>query len=145
MKIHKTVFKHQVTFSDCDPAHMAYYPRILEWFDWSTEHLFRSVGLNWETMFMRDGMGGLPLLDISVQFSYPCRFGDHLEIMTWIDAFEGRKFTIKHEMTNTTGGRNLAAQCREYRVWAMLDPGSPRGIKAAPVPEPVRKLFHREA
>jgi YbgC/YbaW family acyl-CoA thioester hydrolase len=142
MHIHKATFRHQVTFSDCDPAHLAYYPRMMEWFDWSTEHLFRSVDLHWEKMFMHDGMGGMPLLDISVQFTYPCRFGDHIAITTWIDAFEGRRFTVKHELKN---GPHDAGRCREYRAWVMLAPESPRGIRAVPVPEEIRRKFHREA
>jgi 4-hydroxybenzoyl-CoA thioesterase len=140
MHVHKTSFRHRVTFSDCDPAHMAYYPRIMEWFDHSTDHLFRSVGLRWEKMFKDNDPAGMPLLDISVQFKFPCRFGDLVAIESWIDSFEGRKFTVKHEMKN---GDNLAAVCREHRAWVILDPGSPRGIKAVPVPAAIRALFHR--
>lgn len=143
MHIHKSVYQHRVTFSDCDPAMLAYYPRILEWFDWSTEKLFRSVDLHWDKMFMKDNMGGLPLLDISVQFKYPVRFGDEIEIKSWVDAFEGRRFTMRHVMTNVTGGRALAAECREFRAWVLIDPSVPRGIRAIPVPEHVRALFHR--
>lgn len=142
MKIHRTTYKHRVAFSDCDPAQMAYYPRMLEWFDHSTDHLFRSVGLKWEEMFPRNAPQGMPMLDISVQFKYPCRFGDLIAIESWIDAFEGRKFTIKHEMKN---GKHLAAACREHRAWVLLDPVAPRGIKAIPVPDDIRKLFHRPA
>lgn len=142
MKIHRTTYKHRVSFSDCDPAQMAYYPRILEWFDLSTDHLFRSVGLKWEEMFRRNEPQGTPMLDISVQFKYPCRFGDVVTIETWIDAFEGRKFTIKHEMTN---GEHLAATCREHRAWVLPDPGSARGLKAIAVPDDIQKLFHRPA
>ncbi|MCW5771770.1 MAG: acyl-CoA thioesterase [Rhodospirillaceae bacterium] len=140
MKIHRTVYQHRVTFADCDPAQMAYYPRMLEWLDRSTDHLFRSVGLCWEEMFPRNEPQGMPMLDISIQFKYPCRFGDRISIESWVEAFEGRKFTIKHEMKN---GENLAAECREHRAWVVLDPGSARGIKAIPVPDEVRKLFHR--
>jgi 4-hydroxybenzoyl-CoA thioesterase len=142
MHVHKTVFHHRVTFSDCDPAHMAYYPRILEWFDHSTDHLFRSVGLKWEKMFKAGKPAGMPLLDISVQFKSPCRFGDELAITTWIDAFEGRRFTVKHELQN---GDVLGATCREHRAWVMIDPASAKGIKAVPVPDEIRRLFHRSA
>lgn len=140
MNIHRTTYRHRVTFADCDPAQMAYYPRILEWLDQSTDHLFRSVGLKWEEMFPRNEPQGLPMLDISIQFKYPCRFGDLISIASWVEAFEGRKFTVRHEMMN---GENLAAVCREHRAWVMLDPGSPRGIKAVAVPEDIRALFHR--
>lgn len=135
----KSVFEYQVTFSDCDPANMVYYPRILEWMDWSTEKLFRSVGWPWHEHFGVDGMGGLPLLDIQVSFTHPCRFGDQIGITTWIDAFEGRKFTVRHEMVNSG---ILAAECREYRAWVIQEAGSPKGLRAVPVPQEVQELFH---
>ena len=72
----------------------------------------------------------------------PCRFGDVVSIETWIDAFEGRKFTIRYEMTN---GEHLAATCCEHRAWVLPDPDSPRGLRAIPVPDEIRKLFHRPA
>src|SRR5262249_52108278 len=62
MKVRRTTYQHRVTFSDCDPARMAYYPRMLEWFDHSTDQLFRSVGLRWEEMFARNEPQGMPLL-----------------------------------------------------------------------------------
>jgi len=42
-------------------------------------------------------------------------------------------------------GENLAATCREHRAWVILDPATPRGIRAIPVPDEVRHLFHRAA
>ena len=138
------VFKHRVTFADCDPAHLAYTPRIMEWFDWSAEHLWRSADLHWDRFFMKDGMGGLPLLDISVQFKYPCRFGDFVEIESWIDEFRAKTFTIRHKLWNATNGRRLGAESREVRTWARIDPAAPNGMRAAPVPDEVRRKFHFE-
>ena len=96
----RSVFEHQVTFSDCDPAAMAYYPRIVEWCDWSHEHLWRSVGYPWHEHFGTEQLNGLPLLQISYSFHFPMRFGDRLRITSWIDRFEGRKFTVAHEIMN---------------------------------------------
>ena len=40
-------------------------------------------------------------------------------------------------------GDNFAAEGRELRAWVVPDPGSPKKIKAALVPDAVQRLFHR--
>jgi 4-hydroxybenzoyl-CoA thioesterase len=136
----KSIFDYQVTFSDCDPAQMAYYPRIVEWCDWAHEKLWRSVGYAWHDYFQTEDLDGLPLLGITYSFHFPMRFGDKLRITSWIDSFEGRKFTVAHEIMN---GEHLSAKAQELRTWAVPAPDSPKKIKATPVPEAVRRLFHK--
>lgn len=138
----KSVFEYQVTFSDCDPAELAYYPRIIEWLDWSSEHMWRRVGMPWHEFFNKDEMGGMPLLDVQVSFRFPMRFGDELTITTWIDAFQARTFTVKHTIHNKG---HLAAECTEKRAWVVRDPDAEKGARAVPFPEELRRLFHRPA
>lgn len=137
-----SVFEYQVTFSDCDPAALAYYPRIIEWLDWASEHMWRNVGRPWHDFFNKGGMAGMPLLDVHISFKFPMRFGDKLTITTWIDAFEGRTFTVRHTIRNDG---HVAAECAEKRAWVVEDPGSEKGIRAVPFPAELRGLFHRPA
>lgn len=139
---YKSVMDYQVTFSDCDPAAMAYYPRIVEWCDWAHERMWRSVGYPWHAHFGSAELNGMPLLDIHYSFHFPMRHGDELRITSWIESFDGRKFTVAHEIMN---GEHFAAEARELRAWVVPDPGSPKKIKAAPVPDEVRRLFHKPA
>jgi YbgC/YbaW family acyl-CoA thioester hydrolase len=139
IKKFKATYKHQVTFSDCDPAALAYYPRIIEWCDWSNENLWRQAGLGWHEFFNQDGMGGMPLLDVHISFHFPMRHGDHLEITSWIDVFEGRTFTMCHEIYN---GPHLSAKSSEKRAWVIEDSSSEKGIRAIPVPDDVKAIFH---
>lgn len=137
-----STFEYQVTFSDCDPASLAYYPRIIEWLDWASEHMWRSVGRPWHDFFNKDSMGGMPLLDVHISFHYPMRHGDRLTITTWIDTFEGRTFTVRHTIRNKG---HVAAECTEKRAWVVEDKGSEKGIRAVPFPDELRGLFHRPA
>lgn len=137
-----TTLTRQVTFSDCDPAKMAYYCRIIEWTDWAHEQLWIEAGYPWHEHFQSDYLAGMPLLDIQVSFRYPMRMGDILTIKSWIEAFEGRTYTAIHEVYN---GEHLAARNVEKHAWAVPAPDSPKKIKAVPVPDEVRALFHRPA
>lgn len=134
------VFEYQVTFSDCDPAALAYYARIVEWCDWSNEALWRAAGLPWHTFFNRDGMGSMPLLDVHISFHFPMRHGDRLKITSWIDVFEGRTFTVRHDIMN---GEHLSARSAEKRAWILPAPETEKGMKAVPVPDEVQQVFHR--
>lgn len=136
----KSVYRHQVTFSDCDPATIVYFVRIVQWCDWASEHLWKSVGKPWHSFFYRDGMMGQPLLDVHLSFHAPARHGDEIEITSWIDAFEGRTFTIRHEIRK---GDALIGECTEKHAWVVADPDSEKGIRAVSVPDEVRALFHR--
>ena len=139
MAVRKFSFPYQVSFSDCDPADMAYYPRIIEWLDWAGENMWREAGHPWHDFFNKDGMRGMPMLEFNVAFSHPMRFGDTLAITTWIEAFEGRSFVCRHEIHN---GDILCASATERRAWVVDAPESPKKIKAAPFPEELRPIFH---
>jgi YbgC/YbaW family acyl-CoA thioester hydrolase len=136
----KSVFDYQVTFSDCDPAALSYYGRIIEWCDWSTEKMWRDAGLPWHTFFNRDGMGSMPLLDVHISFHFPMRHGDKLKITTWIEEFSGRTFTTRHEIMN---GEHLSATSAEKRAWIVPAPETEKGIKAVQVPGEVQATFHK--
>lgn len=137
-----SVFDYQVTFSDCDPASLAYYARIIEWCDWSNEKLWREAGLPWHKFFNKNGMGGMPLLDVHISFHFPMRHGDHLKITSWVDVFDGRTFTVRHEIMN---GDHLSAKSAEKRAWVVAEPETEKGIRAVPVPDEVQRAFHRPA
>lgn len=135
-----STWHYQVTFSDCDPAALAYYPRIIEWCDWANEHMWRSVGFAWHDFFGTEGMNGMPLLNVDISFHFPMRHGDRLTFKTWLDRVEGRTFTIGHEIYN---GEHLSAKSEEKRAWVVLAPDRPKGLKAIPMPEEVVALFRR--
>lgn len=134
----RNTITYDVGFGDCDPARIVFYPRFFELFDRATEELFGSVGFRWAEKFGRDGLRGLPLVDASAKFTSPARFGDTLEIESWIDDWQGKAFIVRHDVRN--GGRAIA-EGREVRVWAMDARDRPEGIRAVPMPDEIRARF----
>jgi 4-hydroxybenzoyl-CoA thioesterase len=127
-----------VNFADCDPAQFVYYPRYFEWFDRGTEMLFRAVGLKWEELFAAGTWSGVPLLDAGAKFMRPCRFGDTIEIESWIAEWRGRTFLVRHQVRNKG---EVAVEGNELRAWTVLDKSRPAGIRAEPVPEEIVARF----
>jgi 4-hydroxybenzoyl-CoA thioesterase len=73
-------FKTQilVRFADCDPAGMAFYPRLLEMFNNLVED-WCSAGLNFsfDDIVIQRGWG-LPTVHLEADFIAPCRLGEVL-------------------------------------------------------------------
>ena len=132
----KNKISRMVHFADCDPANIVFYPNFYQWFDRSTEMLFRSVDLHWEKMMGTELDGeifmGVPLVETSAKYKFPCRFGDTIEIESWIDSWSDKTFTVVHHVFN---GGKLAREGREVRVWAIRDVDRPAGFRAVPIPD----------
>lgn len=137
--------ERRVNFADCDPAKIVFYPVFYRWFDRGTEELFRDVGLQWDKIFGTEIDGekvfGVPLVETSAKYLAPCRFGDLVQVESWIETWSTKTFTVRHDVHNNG---KIACQGREVRVWAVEDVTRPAGFRAAPVPAEVRALFDND-
>ena len=69
-----------VRFADCDPAGIAYYPRMLALVDAAIEDwTAAAIGVTRAAMHMEQRLG-LPTVDLHAVFAKPCRLGDVLDI-----------------------------------------------------------------
>lgn len=129
-------------FSDCDNAQIVFYPNFFQWFDRSTQHMFNEAGLPWSKMWPKYNIAGVPLVDASAKFIAPLRMEDEIEIDSWIENWGSKVWTVRH---NIRKDDFVHVEGTEKRVWAVHDPESPKGIRAEPMPEEVRKLLGEEA
>lgn len=100
--------------------------------------LFRSVGLEWESLLGKGGWNGVPLVDAAANFKRPCRFGDTVEIESWVEEWRGKTFLVCHHITNQG---ELAVEGREPRAWVVTDKDRPAGLRAEPVPAEIIARF----
>jgi 4-hydroxybenzoyl-CoA thioesterase len=80
----------------------------------------------------------VPLLDAGAKFLRPCRFGDPIEIESWIAEWRGRTFLVRHQVRNKG---EIAVEGNELRAWTVVDKSRPAGIRAEPVPEEIVARF----
>jgi 4-hydroxybenzoyl-CoA thioesterase len=129
----------RITWGDCDPAGIVYYPRYFEMFDESTVALFeRALGMTKYQSQKEFDFAGYPMVDTRAKFSIPNRYGDDVEIESTIAEFRRSSFDIQHRMLKDG---QLSVECSETRVWVGRDPADASKIKAVPIPQAVIDKF----
>jgi len=125
--------RYTVEWAQCDAAGIVFYPHFYTWFDQGTERLFTANRLSYAELRRDFGVVGMPLVETGARYEHACKLGDRLELDTWVEEWAGRSFVVKHRVRHADG--RTALEGFERRVWAVPDPGSPRGLRALPIPE----------
>ena len=129
----------RITWGDCDPAGIVYYPRYFEMFDESTVTLFeRALGMTKPQAQKAFDFAGYPMVDTRAKFSIPNSYGEDVEIESTIAEFRRSSFDIQHRMLKNGA---LSVECSETRVWVGRDPADASKIKAIPIPQAVIDKF----
>lgn len=67
-----------VRFKHCDPAGIAFYPRLLEFANDTVEAWFAELGVGFPVLIGERGIG-VPTVALAARFLKPCRYGEVLE------------------------------------------------------------------
>ena len=126
-------------WAHCDYAGIVFYPNFYTWFDQGTERLFRANGLSYAGLAEKFGVDGIPLLETGTTYSNACKLGAELTLTSWIDAWEGKTFLVKHRIMHADGREALEGF--ERRIFVIKDPALDRGIRAITPPDEIRARF----
>lgn len=123
-----------IDWAYCDPAGIVFNPRFFEFFDTSSWALFEAaLGVKPNKMAETFDIVGVPLVDARAKFTIPTKFGDEVEIHSFVGEIGRSSFEVRHQIF--IDGK-LAVDGSETRVWASLDPATGR-LKAKPMPDEV--------
>lgn len=105
-----SILFRDVTFGDCDPAGIVFYPNIFRWMDAAFHGFLRDFGGH-AAMCERLGGLGIGLIDASARFRKPMHDGDQLEIHVSIAEWTSRSLSLDYEGkvdgTTTFTGREV--------------------------------------
>ena len=128
----------QISWGHCDPAKIVFYPNYFIWFDQSVHHLFDKAGANMGDLMDQYGVVGLPIVDAHAEFIYPSKYGDEIEVTSWISEWSEKTLIVTHEIHNNG---LLAVKGTEVRVWAKPHPDDPKRLQAQVIPDSIRASF----
>ena len=128
----------RVDWGDCDPAGIVFYPNYFRWFDACTAALFEAAGLPLPRLYREHGLKGFPLLDARASFSESSAFGADLDCESSICEWHAKTFKVRHRLARDAA---LLVEGFELRICAVPHPDDPQRIKAAPIPEIVRRVL----
>jgi len=128
----------RISWGHCDPAKIVFYPNYFIWFDQSAHHLFDKAGANMGDLMDQYGVVGLPIVDAHAEFIYPSKYGDEIEVTSWISEWREKTLIVTHEIHNNG---LLAVKGTEVRVWAKPHPYDPKRLQAQVIPDSIRASF----
>lgn len=126
----------RVEWGHCDPAGIVFYPQYFGWFDSCTAALFECAGMPQPKLFRDYGLRGFPLLDARATFSRSSSFGDDFDAESSITEWNAKTFKVQHRFLREG---KLLVEGWELRVCTIPHPEDPARIKAAPIPEEIKR------
>ncbi|MDF3416324.1 acyl-CoA thioesterase [Sulfitobacter sp. M57] len=85
-----------ISFGDCDPVGIVFYPNAFRWMDATFHTLLRRYGGHSQVCKQLEAVG-LGLVDASAQFKHPMRDGDTLDLRTQVVEWSQRTVTLGYE------------------------------------------------
>lgn len=126
------VARAPLRFGECDPAGIAFYPRLVERINAAVEDWFAGpIDLSFHDMHLKR-RAGIPCKTMEIDFRAPARLGEDLAVALTVEALGRASFDLKAE---ATVGDRVVFVARQRLVWAQFDG---EGVKAAPIPPELR-------
>ena len=135
----------QVSWGDCDPAGIVFYPQFYMWMDRASHVLAREMGIPREAMLPpRTDLVGFPIVGAQAQFAVPARMDDVLEIRTRVARIGRTSLSLRHEVVRLEpdGAETRIATGREDRVFIAQGPDGMQPRELTPSMRDVLRRFH---
>ncbi len=91
-----STLRYHISFGDCDPAGIVFYPNIFRWMDAAFHNVLRPAGGHAELCRQLQSVG-VGLVDASAKFLFPMRDGDALEIRSQVSEWSQKTMTLAYE------------------------------------------------
>jgi 4-hydroxybenzoyl-CoA thioesterase len=122
--------EHIVSFGDCDPAGIVFYPNFYRWIDACFHGYVRALGVSHAVVCEELGARGLGLMETGMSFRAPARDGDALAIsLDGID-WSGRSYRASY---TARVGETLIFEAFETRGVFVEEGGRLRAAPVAPL------------
>ena len=138
-----TTYQVNVTFGDCDPAGIVFFPNFSRWMDTASLSFFMQCGVPpWRELEKTRGIVGTPLLEINTKFHKAATYGETLTITTHVEEWRSKVIVQLHRVTRARedGSEDLICEGREVRAFVKRDAADPDRLRAMAVPDDIRLL-----
>lgn len=130
-EVFRSVYK--LRFGQCDPAGIAFFPRLVEMVNWTVEDWFDSLrGATFRQIHI-DRKEGVPAVSINVDFVGPAELGDRIRFDLRVEAVGRSSITLRIAAERGDGDAVLKAV--HTIVYCDLSGAKP---KAMPIPDDLR-------
>ncbi len=125
-----------IRFGHCDPAGIAYFPRLDELLNGLFEDWCAAVGLPFHELVTRD-QRGFPLVHATIEYEAPLRLGDEITLVQQVHAVGTSSLTLDATIAR---GSTRCLSARHVRVMTSL-----ATQRSTPLPAALRAQFASDA
>lgn len=130
--------KEKVRFQHVDYAGIVFYPRFLEMLNCLVEDFYEeALELPFKNIHKT---GGIPTVDLKVQFKKAARLGDELTKYLWLKSIGGSSMVCGFKFEHEDGSTCLEGEVTLVKVDFLNDRGD---IKASPFTDAMRVVLER--
>lgn len=134
-------FRHEltVTFGECDPAGVVYYPRYFDWFHRAMEAWFdQGLGFPYHQVLQSHGF---PSVRAEADYKAPCRMGERVTVELSVGRLGNASVGLELAVRGSQG--ELKATGKVVVVVIRMDPGGGEHFKLRPLPVELREAMAR--
>jgi 4-hydroxybenzoyl-CoA thioesterase len=132
------VYHRSVSFGDCDPAGIAFYPNFYRWFDEALHALMNEIGWSWRRTADDLGWLGLPCAEATARFLRPVTHGQTIRVETRVLRFEPRRIVFSHHVYRD---EVLLCEGEEKRFVGVPHPEDAARVRAIDAPEELQRAL----
>ena len=103
-----------ITWGDCDPAGIVFYPRFYYWFDTTFQRWLQANKLSQAILQTRYGIIGTGAIDTGATFRSPLQDGDVMQVDASISQWSSKSFRVDYQCQSNGA---LTAEGFEVRGW----------------------------
>ncbi|AWW74405.1 thioesterase [Erythrobacter sp. KY5] len=107
--------ERRVRFAHCDPAGIAYYPRLFEMGDIVIEDWCEAILGVSRRALVEDHGSGLPTVTLAAEFTAPARLGERLDITLFVSAVGASSVDLRLD-ARCAGSERFKIQYRQVLI-----------------------------
>ena len=121
----QAVIPVQVRYAETDQMGVVYHANYFIWFELGRTAFLDQLGWNYAE-FEESGTVS-PVTDIQASFRRPVKYGEHVQIRTWVESYDGLRVTYGYEITTEQHG--VCVSGTSQHVCVRMDTFRPTSIR----------------
>lgn len=91
----------QVRYQETDQMGVVYHANYLVWFELGRTAFIEALGYKYHEM---ETLGLVsPVVDATMSFKQPVRYGDNVQVETWLESYDGLRVVYGYKVSNGEG------------------------------------------
>lgn len=99
--MHISIAKIEVRYAETDQMGVVYHANYLVWCEIGRTKLMEDIGFKYSQM-EKDGIMS-PVINLQLSYKFPTKYGETVEVRTWVDSYNSVKVIYGYEIVNEAG------------------------------------------